>query len=543
MPSKLKPFIKYNGQIDRRGYECALLTVLRDEIKRGNIWIEHSKRFVRLDDFFISDDEWKLKRREFFINARFPENKGDVAEYLKQRLNQSYDKFLKSLPTNIYVKMKKDGWSFSKDVAEKLEPEEEEKLEALKTWLSSKMRTIKLPDLLIEVDNELRYSRYFISSTKVNKRLVEDVCTVISAIMAYGCNIGPHAMAQLTNSISYDKIKNVSDWYFYEENFKSSLADVVNAIAKLETTQVWGEGKTSSSDGQRFLFPQKVLKRTYSHRLGDFALEFYSFIADNYAPFYTVPIECTERDAAYVLDGLLYHESDLDIEEHYVDSHGYTELNFAAFAMLGKKFCPRIKGLHHQLLYKIDKDKDYGPLNPIVGQNNQTIHLDWICDQWDRMGQFYSSLQSGHTTASVALKRLVSYSAKNDFYKANRELGRIFKTEFILDYLSDPLLRRRIQRGLLMGEQLHYLARCVHYGKQGKIKSWDFYKQMNSASCLLLILACIVYWQIKEIERVFIEYNPENEGIDISQLTHISPIGWDNIILYGQYIINRELVH
>jgi TnpA family transposase len=62
-------------------------------------------------------------------------------------------------------------------------------------------------------------------------------------------------------------------------------------------------------------------------------LEFYSFVADNYAPFYIVPIECNERDAPYVLDGLLYNESDLQLEEHYTDTHGYTEINFAAFAM------------------------------------------------------------------------------------------------------------------------------------------------------------------------------------------------------------------
>ena len=93
--------------------------------------------------------------------------------------------------------------------------------------------------------------------------------------------------------------------------------------------------------GQRYLFPRKTLKATYSHRLGDYALEFYTFVADNYAPFYSTPIECTERDAAYVLDGLLYHESEIDPEEHYTDTHGYTELNFAAFAMFGKRFCPR----------------------------------------------------------------------------------------------------------------------------------------------------------------------------------------------------------
>ena len=80
-------------------------------------------------------------------------------------------------------------------------------------------------------------------------------------------------------------------------------------------------------------------------------------VADNYAPFYSTPIECTERDAAYVLDGLLYHESEIDPEEHYTDTHGYTELNFAAFAMFGKRFCPRIRGLHRQWIYRIDPDK------------------------------------------------------------------------------------------------------------------------------------------------------------------------------------------
>ena len=55
------------------------------------------------------------------------------------------------------------------------------------------------------------------------------------------------------------------------------------------------------------------------------------------------------------------------------------------------------------------------------------------------------------------------------FYRATRELGRVFKTEFILDYLSQPALRTRIRRGLLKGEQLHALARCVHYGRLGRL--------------------------------------------------------------------------
>jgi TnpA family transposase len=95
-------------------------------------------------------------------------------------------------------------------------------------------------------------------------------------------------------------------------------------------------------------------------------LEFYTFVADNYAPFYSLPIECTDRDAAFELDGLLYNESELEIEEPYTDTHGYTEINFAAFAMLGLRFCPRIRGVQHQRIYRIDPNYDYGSLTSLV---------------------------------------------------------------------------------------------------------------------------------------------------------------------------------
>lgn len=360
--------------------------------------------------------------------------------------------------------------------------------------------------------------------------------------MAHGCNIGPFTMARLTEGISYSQIKTITDWQLTEEAQRQTLAQLVNAISNLDITQAWGEGRTSSSDGQRFRLRRKVLQRTYSHRFRDYALEFYSFVADNYAPFYSTVIECTDRDAAYVLDGLLYNESDLVLDEHYTDTHGYTEINFAAFAMLGRRFSPRIRGLQSQRMYRIDKDKDYGPLLPLVNRHDRTIHMNWITEQWDRMGQFYASLESGHATASTALKRLVSFSGKNHFYLANRELGRLLKTEHILSFRSDPPKRSRTRRGLLKSEELHALARQVYFGKQGRITVRDLEEQKNSASCLTLVLACLIYWQAKEINRVILECDPEGAGIDLSLIEHISPIGWENVILYGEYVLNRGLV-
>ncbi|HMB05887.1 MAG TPA: Tn3 family transposase [Isosphaeraceae bacterium] len=323
---------------------------------------------------------------------------------------------------------------------------------------------------------------------------------------------------------------------------RAALATLVHAISRLDATLHWGEGRTSASDGQRFALPRKVLQQTYSTRFSDFALEFYSFVADNYAPYHGMPIECTDRDSAFVLDGLLYNESDLELEEHYTDTHGYTEINFAAFAMLGRRFCPRIRGLRKQRLYRLDVERDYGPLAPLVSRADRTIDPRVIAEQWDRMGQFYASLERGHTTASVALKRLVACTAKNRFYRANRDLGRIFKTEFLLGYLSEPQLRARIRRGLLKVDQLHALARDVYYGRRGRINARELHEQMNSCSCLMLILACVIYWQAKEISRIVRCRGPEDAAIDVGMLEHVSPIEWDNVILYGQYILDRHLI-
>lgn len=98
------------------------------------------------------------------------------------------------------------------------------------------------------------------------------------------------------------------------------------------------------------------------------------------------------------------------------------------------------------------------------------------------------------------------------------------------------------RRGLLKGEQIHAQARDLNYGKRGRVSSADLQEQKNSCSCMTLILACIIYWQAKEINRVAIECDPAGSSIDLSLLEHISPIAWENVILYGEYVLDKNLI-
>src|SRR2546428_12650447 len=107
-------------------------------------------------------------------------------------------------------------------------------------------------------------------------------------------------MALLTKDVTYAAISRLTDWYLHAEALRVALADLVNAIAALDTTQVWGDGRASRSDGQCFLVPRRVRRRPPPHPLGGYAVEVYPLIAHHDAPVSCVPLACTELGAPYV---------------------------------------------------------------------------------------------------------------------------------------------------------------------------------------------------------------------------------------------------
>ena len=436
-PTALQPLIRHNGETDRRRWESALFLKVRDEIQTGNLAIDGAKNFGRFEAFFLPSGRWEQVREAFWARTGFAVEANAAVEQLEGRLSDAFDRFLEGASDNQQVAFDDDGWRLKTDPAEHLDATQSASLAELHRWLDTRSRTIRLADLLIEVENDLGFSVHF---QQPGEKRVDpgEVCALLAAILAHGCNLGLYTMEKVAPDIAYRRLKYVSDWRLVEENQRAALAAIVHGISRLDAAGHWGDGTTLASDGQRFAMPHKVLQRTYSTRFNDFALEFYSFVADNYAPFYSRPIECTDRDAPFVLDGVLYHESDLDLEEHYTDTHGYTEIDFAAFGMVRMRFCPRIRSLHRQRIYCADPARDYGVLEPVLKRGRRAVNFRLIAEQWDRIGQFYAAFPAGHATASAALQRLNRFPASNRFYAANRELGRALKTEFVLQYMSEP---------------------------------------------------------------------------------------------------------
>ncbi len=174
----------------------------------------------------------------------------------------------------------------------------------------------------------------------------------------------------------------------------------------------------------------------------------YTHISDRYAPFHSKVINATVRDATHVLDGLLYHESDIKIEEHYTDTAGFTDHVFGLCHLLGFRFAPRIRDLSDKRLYVPAKSDDFQTLSGLVGGTIQHGHL---LAHWDEILRLATSIRQGTVTASLMLKKLGSYPRQNGLALALREVGRIERTLFMLQWLQDPELRRRVNVGLNKG--------------------------------------------------------------------------------------------
>ena len=160
-PTALQPLIRRDGVTDRRRWESALFLQVRDEIQTGNLAIDGAKNFGRFEAFFLPADQWEQVRDAFWARTGFPVDPGEAVERLQERLSDAFDRFLEGVADNRQVAFDDDGWRLKTDSAEQPDPAQSDRLAELHRWLDARNRTIRLADLLIEVENDLGFSVHF----------------------------------------------------------------------------------------------------------------------------------------------------------------------------------------------------------------------------------------------------------------------------------------------------------------------------------------------------------------------------------------------
>lgn len=137
-------------------------------------------------------------------------------------------------------------------------------------------------------------------------------------------------------------------------------------------------------------------------------------------------------------------------------------------SLMGFHFAPRLRNFTNLKLFSFDKNRFPKLKNLVSG----LINTDLIRENYDNVLRLSHSIFEGRVSSALILGKLGSYSRNNTLANALKEMGRIDKTIFILEYASDPVLRKRIQIGLNKGEEMNGLARVVFFGWCDSEKCW-----------------------------------------------------------------------
>lgn len=408
----------------------------------------------------------------------------------------------------------------------------------LQELIRERLPWVELTDLLIEIDNLTRFSHSLVHAGGSHKHSRDLQRYLYAAIIAQACNLGLERMARLAN-LSYRQLAWCNNWYLREETLKAANTEIVNFQYHQPLSQHWGGGTLSSSDGQRFPVSVKnpeavALPRYFGYGRG---ITFYTWTSDQFSQYGIKVTPSTLRDSTYVLDEILDNETELPIVEHTTDTAGYTELVFALFDLLGLQFSPRIHDLGDQRLYRINRNKRYNNLEPLL---KGTLNIEHILSRWNDMLRVAGSLKLGWVTASLFISKLQSFPQQNDLARSLIEYGRLVKTIFILRYLDSVDYRRRINTQLNKGERLHALRRFLFFAHQGQIRQRHHEDLTNQASCLNLVTNAVVAWNTVYMEAAIIQLRGEGYEISSEDITHLSPTRYEHINPYGKYQFDVE---
>ncbi len=239
-----------------------------------------------------------------------------------------------------------------------------------------------------------------------------------------------------------------------------------------------------------------------------------------------------------MIEGVLHHCTDMEVDRQYVDSHGQSEVAFAFCHLLGFQLLPWLKAIHRQRLYRPDAGQPDADLNlhPVL---SRAINWDLIAQQYDNMVKYATALRLGTAETEAILRRFTRNNLQHPTYKALVELGKARRTIFLCRYLRLPELRREIQEGLNIVENWNSANDFILIGKGGEIATNRREDQELAMLSLHLLQNAMVYINTLMIQRVLSEKQWE-ERLSVNDLRALTPLIYSHISPYGTFLLDMN---
>jgi TnpA family transposase len=164
-----------------------------------------------------------------------------------------------------------------------------------------------------------------------------------------------------------------------------------------------------------------------------------------------------------------------------------------------------------------------------------TANLGLVAEQWDQLVRVAASMKRRTAKTYDVVERLINAPASDRLAGAVTALGQVLKTTFILRYIHDEPLRRRIQLQLNRGEARHALARRLFFANSGEFLRGDMQEVMNKASCLSLLSNAVVAWNVVAMTKLVEDLRTRGETVRDEDLAHVWPLASRHVTPWGMY--------
>ncbi|MDP1574979.1 MAG: Tn3 family transposase [Coxiellaceae bacterium] len=518
-------------------YKILLFTHIFDDIKSGKLNLRYSYRYKAIHEYLIDDAYWNSRKNELLEQAGLTDfsDFNTAISALKQQLDQKYRTVNERILNGGNQFLTIDEKSKFKISTPKTESDESEYVSAL----LGQSGFVPILQVLSDINKVTEFTDKFRHHSVKNKKMNPKAQTIFAGIMGKGCNIGINRIANISVGVNEDTLKNMVNWCFSLKNIQQANNKILAVTNKLSLANAYrkkpGEIHTGS-DGSKVNVAVDSIFASYSFKYfgKGKGVTIYTFIDERQLLFHSVVISSSEREAAYVIDGLVQNEV-VKSDIHSTDTHGYTELVFCASHFIKTAFAPRIKNIADQSIYSFSNKKTYENRGYKILPSG-TINLKLIESCWDDILRFIATIKLKHSSASQLFKRLSSYAKDHPLYKALKEFGRIIKSIFILSYLDDVELRQRIEKQLNKVESSNKFSRAVFFANDGEFKNGVKEEQEIMVACKTLIQNAIVLWNYLYLSQLLANNSDLEERKNmLAAMLRGSVVAWHHINMQGEY--------
>ncbi len=522
-------------------YKILLFTHVAILVKAGGLNLRYSYKYRSFDEYLILKKRWEANKALLLEQAGLIQFQDfqKVIQRLADSLHKQYEVTNHHILSGVnkHIKFYKNG-AFSLTT-----PKEDEEEESTVIDLFPKTRFVPLSEILATVNNATGFLDAFShwQTTHIGNKPSEK--TFYAGIIGLGCNIGIKKLGRISTNINVSELDTAVNWYFTPDNLLAGSDSILAFIDNLDLPKLFKKDRAkihTSSDGQKFSVAKDSLNANYSFKYfgKGKGVTVNSFIDESFRLFFSTVFSSSEREAAYVFDGLLHNEV-VKSDIHSTDTHGYAEVIFGAAYLLGLVFAPRIKGIQSQQLYAFEKRKVYEEkgfkLLP-----HKYVNAALIEEYWDELLRLIVTIKLKETTASQIFKRFNSYSKQHILYQALKTFGQIIKSQFILEYIDDVVLRQTIEKQLNKLESSNKFAKAVFHGQNQEFQQETKEGQLIAEGCKRLIENAIICWNYLYLSQKLTDATKVEQNELIAQMKKSSIITWHHVNLLGEYDFSDE---